>query len=120
MANFDELLPEEADERDQRLVHDLRRIYRTDTQTVEHLASIRQRLLANDDSSAYDYESMQQHVGAKRWMEAALSGNEAVGFTWVVLLGFVRLCTLPALFPTPLVTSAALDLVGCAPNGDGR
>ncbi len=61
MADFDELLPEEADERDQRLVHDLRRIYRTDIQTVDHLASIRQRLLANDDSTAYDYESMQQH-----------------------------------------------------------
>jgi len=61
MADFDELLPEEADERDQRLVRDLRRVYRTDTQTVEHLAHIRQRLLANDDSSAYDYESMQQH-----------------------------------------------------------
>ncbi|HKF38756.1 MAG TPA: hypothetical protein VKB35_17815 [Ktedonobacteraceae bacterium] len=43
MADFDELLPEEADERDQRLMHDLRRIYRTDTQTVEHLARIRQR-----------------------------------------------------------------------------
>ena len=55
--------------------------------------------------------SMPQHVGAKRWMEAALSGNEAVGFAWVVLLGFVRLCTLQALFPTPLVISAALDLV---------
>jgi photosystem II stability/assembly factor-like uncharacterized protein len=61
MADFDELLPEEADEQNQRLIHDLRRIYRTDTQTVEHLASIRKRLLANDDSSVYDYESMQQH-----------------------------------------------------------
>jgi photosystem II stability/assembly factor-like uncharacterized protein len=61
MADFDELLPEEADERDQRLVHDLRRIYRTDTQTVEQLAHMRQRLLAKDDSSAYDHESTQQH-----------------------------------------------------------
>src|SRR5690242_11523841 len=59
MANFDELLPEEADERDQRLVHDLRRIYGTDTQTVEHLATIRVRLLAHDDSSVYDHVSMQ-------------------------------------------------------------
>jgi photosystem II stability/assembly factor-like uncharacterized protein len=61
MADFDELLPEEADEKNQHLVHDLRRIYRTDTQTVEHLAHMRQRLLANDDSSAYDHESTQQH-----------------------------------------------------------
>jgi photosystem II stability/assembly factor-like uncharacterized protein len=61
MADFDEPLPEEADEQNQRLIHDLRRIYRTDTQTVEHLAHMRQRLLANDDSSAYGYESTQQH-----------------------------------------------------------
>src|SRR5437899_3182760 len=61
MADFEKLLPEEADEQNQRLMHDLRRIYRTDTQTVEHLARMRQRLLANDVRSAYDYESMQQH-----------------------------------------------------------
>ncbi len=61
MANFDELLPEEADEQNQRLMHDLRRIYRTDTQTVEHLAHMRKRLLAKDESSAYDHESTQQH-----------------------------------------------------------
>jgi photosystem II stability/assembly factor-like uncharacterized protein len=61
MADFDELLPEEADERDQRLVRDLRRIYHTDTQTVEHLARIRQRLLANEHSSVNDRVSMQQY-----------------------------------------------------------
>jgi photosystem II stability/assembly factor-like uncharacterized protein len=61
MADIDELLPEEADEQNQRLIHDLRRIYCTDTQTVEHLAHMRQRLLAMDDSSAYDQEDTQQH-----------------------------------------------------------
>ena len=34
MADFDEPLPEEADEQNRRLIHDLRRIYRTDTQTA--------------------------------------------------------------------------------------
>jgi photosystem II stability/assembly factor-like uncharacterized protein len=61
MADFDELLPEEADERDQRLMHDLRRMYRTDTQTIEHLARVRHRLPINDDSSVNDRESGQQH-----------------------------------------------------------
>src|SRR2546426_910660 len=61
MANFNELLPEETDVQDQRLIHDLRRIYRTDTQTVEHLARIRHRLLINDDSSLHDRESARQH-----------------------------------------------------------
>ncbi len=61
MTDFDKLLPEESDERDQRLIHDLRRSYRTDTQPVEQLARIHQRLLANDDSSVNDHMSTQQH-----------------------------------------------------------
>ncbi len=61
MADFDELLPEEADVQDKRLIHDLRRIYRADIQTDEHLARIRHRLLVNDDSSVNDRESGLQH-----------------------------------------------------------
>src|SRR5258708_1330308 len=61
MAEFNELLPEEADVQDQRLIHDLRRMYRTDTQTIEHLARVRHRLPINDDSSVNDRESRQQH-----------------------------------------------------------
>src|SRR6266446_5997503 len=61
MADFNELLPEEADVQDQRLIHDLRRMYRTDTQIIEHLARVRHRLLTNDDSSVNDRESGQQH-----------------------------------------------------------
>ena len=56
-------------------------------------------------------ESMPQHPGARRWIEAALSGVEAVGFAWIVLLAFLRLSTLPALFPRPLQASTALDVV---------
>ncbi len=55
--------------------------------------------------------SMPRHTSSKRWIEETLSGNEAVGFTWIVLLAFVRLATLPALLPTPLPCSTALDLV---------
>jgi photosystem II stability/assembly factor-like uncharacterized protein len=61
MADFDKLLPEEADERDQLLVRDLRRIYRTDPQTVEHPARIRHRLLINDESSVNGGERARQH-----------------------------------------------------------
>jgi uncharacterized protein len=56
-------------------------------------------------------ESLPHHASARRWIEAALRGNEGIGFAGVVLLGFVRLSTLPALFPTPLDTTVALDLV---------
>jgi toxin-antitoxin system PIN domain toxin len=56
-------------------------------------------------------ESSPQHAIAKRWLERALNGAEVVGFAWVVLLAFVRLATLPALFSVPLDTPTALELV---------
>ncbi|HLG73464.1 MAG TPA: TA system VapC family ribonuclease toxin [Chloroflexota bacterium] len=56
-------------------------------------------------------ESAPNHRRAKRWLEAALNGTEPVGFAWLVLLAFTRLSTLRSLFPTPLETTAALDLV---------
>ena len=56
-------------------------------------------------------ESMPRHLSAKGWIEEALNGNESVGFAWVVLLAFVRIVTLPALLPTPLGASDALDVV---------
>jgi hypothetical protein len=77
MADFDELLPEEADVQDQRLIHDLRRMYLTDTQTVEHLARIRHRLLANDDSFVFDQESMQQHYPSPTIQQARSSTGNA-------------------------------------------
>jgi photosystem II stability/assembly factor-like uncharacterized protein len=62
MADFDELLPEEGtDERDQRLIGDLRRMYGVEAQTAEHLARIGQRLLTQRDSSEHDQQSTQQH-----------------------------------------------------------
>ncbi len=56
-------------------------------------------------------ESMPQHSRARGWLEEALSGHESVGFAWVVLLAFMRIATLPALFPQPLGASDALDVV---------
>lgn len=52
-----------------------------------------------------------RHDAARRWLDEALSGAEAVGFAWVVLLAFVRLATNAAVFPRPLPTEAALDVV---------
>jgi toxin-antitoxin system PIN domain toxin len=56
-------------------------------------------------------ERAPQHAAAKRWIEEALNGTESVGFAWLVLLAFIRLATLPAVFPQPLDISTALDLV---------
>lgn len=60
MADFDELLSEEASERDQRLIGDLRRMYSVETQTAERLAHIRHRLLTNRDGTMRDQQDTQQ------------------------------------------------------------
>jgi toxin-antitoxin system PIN domain toxin len=56
-------------------------------------------------------ERAPHHEAATRWIEEALSGNEPVGFAWVVLLAFLRLTTLPAVFPSPLGVEVACEVV---------
>jgi hypothetical protein len=51
------------------------------------------------------------HRTAKGWIEGALAGDEPVGFAWVVLLAFLRLVTLRAVFPKPLDVDMALEVV---------
>ena len=43
-----------------------------------------------------------KHEPSRAWLDGALSGNETVGFSWIVLLAFLRLSTRAGLFPTPL------------------
>src|SRR5437763_966702 len=50
MADTNELLPEEVDEQHQRLIRDLRLMYRADGQKVQHIARVQQRLLNNEGS----------------------------------------------------------------------
>lgn len=59
---------------------------------------------------AYDASSP-QHERAKAWLEERLSGVEAFGFAWVVLLAFVRLVTSTRVFESPLAVDDALDTV---------
>jgi toxin-antitoxin system PIN domain toxin len=56
-------------------------------------------------------EDSPQHSRASTWLDQALDGAEAVGFAWIVLLAFLRLSTRADLFPRPLETSQALDVV---------
>lgn len=51
------------------------------------------------------------HKEARHWLEEALSGAEIIGFSWNVLLGFLRLTTRPGLFRNPLSPNTAFDLV---------
>ena len=51
------------------------------------------------------------HQAAKKWLDAALSGQATVGFSWIVLLAFLRLTTKVGLFPSPLEVPQALAIV---------
>ena len=51
------------------------------------------------------------HHKSKVWVQSALSGTETVGFSWVVLLAFLRLTTRPGIFLKPLTVEVALDIV---------
>lgn len=56
-------------------------------------------------------EEAPKHERAREWLEETLSGSEAVGFAWAVLLGFLRISTSATVFERPLSVSEALDCV---------
>ncbi|GGF34516.1 ribonuclease VapC37 [Marmoricola endophyticus] len=55
--------------------------------------------------------STTHHEASRTWLDRSLSGDEVVGFSWLVLLAFVRLSTKRGLFPRPLTSEQALELV---------
>lgn len=42
------------------------------------------------------------HQRSRSWLDASLSGTEAVGLAWIALLAFVRISTNPSIFPRPM------------------
>ena len=56
-------------------------------------------------------EDASNHGEARAWLDDALSGSEAIGFPWVVLLAFLRLSTRADLFRRPLAFEEAADVV---------
>ncbi len=56
-------------------------------------------------------EADARHEVSREWLDAALSAHEPVGFTWVVLLAFLRLSTKVGLFPRPLDLADAVTTV---------
>ena len=51
------------------------------------------------------------HRAARTWLEATLSGSEAVGLAWTVILGFLRLTTNGRIVPQPLSPKQAIGVV---------
>lgn len=56
-------------------------------------------------------EDAAHHRASRDWLDGALSGAETVGFSWLVLLAFIRLSTKEGLFPRPLDAEAAMGRV---------
>jgi toxin-antitoxin system PIN domain toxin len=54
--------------------------------------------------------SSTHHRRARKWLDDALGGPEPVGFTWTVLLAFLRLATHRAVFERPLTVTEAADV----------
>lgn len=50
---------------------------------------------------AYDSSSV-HHEAAAEWWKHCMTGNDEIGLSTVVLFGFVRICTNPRIFQTPL------------------
>ena len=57
-------------------------------------------------------EEAPRHGTAREWWEGLMRGREPVGIPWVVVLGFIRLVTHPAVLEAPLPPKAALARVG--------
>jgi len=55
--------------------------------------------------------SSPHHDRARDWLEGVLSGQETVGFSWTVLLAFLRLSTRGQIFVNPLAPGEAFDIV---------
>jgi toxin-antitoxin system PIN domain toxin len=59
---------------------------------------------------AYDARSP-HHAAARSWLEAALSGTEAIRFPLVTLLAFVRILTNPNLYPNAPAPADLVDVI---------
>ena len=56
-------------------------------------------------------ETSPHHDRARRWLDAALSETEPVGFAWSALIGFVRLSTRAQILANPVPVAKAFDIV---------
>jgi toxin-antitoxin system PIN domain toxin len=59
---------------------------------------------------AYDVSSP-VHEPARRWLTEALSGQEAIGFSWQTMLAFLRITTNPKIFHDPFSIDEAVSIV---------
>ena len=56
-------------------------------------------------------KDLPQHRPARAWWEGALSGTGGVGLPWVSLMAFMRVCTNPRIFESPLNPEQATGFI---------
>lgn len=56
-------------------------------------------------------EDAVHHSAARRWLDDALNGSEALALPWISLLAFLRLSTRAGVFPRPLPLAEAGSIV---------
>lgn len=54
---------------------------------------------------------MPQHERALRWIADLMRGDEPVGFSWFVLVGFIRIATNARVYRAPMTVAQALGAV---------
>jgi toxin-antitoxin system PIN domain toxin len=53
-------------------------------------------------------EDAVHHQQAREWLDRSLAGASGVGFSWLVMMAFLRLTTHPSIFGNPLTAAAAV------------
>ena len=51
------------------------------------------------------------HDASRHWLEMVMNGEESIGISWPVIVGFLRMSTHPSIFERPLSSEAALAQV---------
>ena len=51
------------------------------------------------------------HSASRSWLENTLSGGDPVALPWVVVLAFLRLCTSPRAFASPMSVERAIAYI---------
>jgi toxin-antitoxin system PIN domain toxin len=54
-------------------------------------------------------DAAQHHVACRQWLQAALSGEEELGFNWIAIGSFLRISTNPRAFSKPLKPADAIS-----------
>ncbi len=102
-TDMNELIPEEVDEQNQRLIQDLRRMYPTSAQVAQSLARVRQSLFHSDDGMQQDEVSTPPPQLPNRTQQARASSMNPKGKVWQRRVGTIAAAVFAALLVGTLI-----------------